>query len=84
MQNISISVTFQQITYANTFLSTKPVVSFSTHIPYDSPVFSAIEDGDLDGLIKLLSEGQASLNDRDVEGRCLLHVSAIGFLVGIY
>jgi hypothetical protein len=44
-------------------------------LPNDSPIFSLVENGDMDGLLSLLSQGKASLRDRNSFGTPLLHVS---------
>ena len=74
-QNPRIAVNFRQrLLYEGSFLK-KPALSISALLPHDSEVFHLIEEGDLSGLIRLLSLGEASLTDRDQMGRCLLHVS---------
>ena len=74
-QNPRIAVNFhQRLLYEGSFLK-KPALSISALLPHDSEVFHLIEEGDLSGLIQLLSLREASLTDRDRDGRCLLHVS---------
>ena len=65
----------QQVLYHGSFLK-KPVLTVSALLPEDSRVFQIIKEGDLEGLIRSLSLGEARLTDRDTEGRCLLNVSA--------
>ncbi|KAK3323336.1 hypothetical protein B0T19DRAFT_201627 [Cercophora scortea] len=43
--------------------------------PLDSPVFRLVTTGDLDGLLRLLAAGDASLRDHDEHGRSLLTYS---------
>ena len=74
-QNPRIAVNFhQRLLYEGSFLK-KPALSISALLPHDSEVFHLIEEGNLSGLVQLLSLGEASLTDRDQQGRCLLHVS---------
>ena len=47
-------------------------------IPPWSPIFDLCEKGDLVGIRDLLESGQASVHDRDPNGRTLLHVSGGG------
>ena len=44
-------------------------------IPNSSRIFEIVNAGDLQGLIEALENGDASLNDRDEQGRSLLNVS---------
>ena len=74
-QNPWISVDFKQsLSYEGSFLR-RPALSVSAILPHDSEVFRLIEKGDLSGLIQSLSLRKAFLTDRDIDGRCLLHVS---------
>lgn len=45
--------------------------------PRDSPIFEAALYGDFEKIVKLISDGEASLYDRDEEERTLLHVSSL-------
>lgn len=72
---IQVAVNFQQRElYEGSFLR-KPVLSFSALLPYDSKVFSLIENGDLNSLVKMFTMREACLTDRDLDGRSLLNVS---------
>ena len=74
-QNPWVSVDFKQsMSYEGSFLR-RPALSVSAILPKDSEVFRLIRNGDLNGLIKLLSLRKAFLTDRDLDGRCLLNVS---------
>ena len=76
-QNPRIAVKVQQMnSYAGTFLK-KPALSISALLPPDARIFRLIEEGDLNGLIQLLSLREAFLTDRDLEGRSLLSVSIV-------
>ena len=76
-QNPRIAVEIQQMnSYAGTFLK-KPALSISALLPCDAEPFRLIEEGDLDGLTRLLSLREAFLTDRDLEGRSLLSVSIV-------
>ena len=43
--------------------------------PRGSPIFRAASHGDFEKIVKLISDGEASLYDRDEGERTLLHVS---------
>lgn len=79
-QNPWIAVKMQQrMSYEGSFLK-KPALSISALLHPGAEVFRLIEKGDLNGLIQLLSLREASLTDRDLEGRSLLSVS-IGSII---
>lgn len=74
-QNPRIAVKIQQTnSYEGSFLK-KPALSISALLPPDAETFRLIKEGDLDGLIRLLTLREAFLTDRDLEGRSLLTVS---------
>ncbi|KAL8294547.1 hypothetical protein RB600_000472 [Gaeumannomyces tritici] len=50
-----------------------PIVAVYRVVPNNSDVFQSIKDGRLDKLIRLISDGKASLKDRDESGVSLLH-----------
>ena len=52
-----------------------PMLCVSALLPEESEVFRVIENGDLQRLQRMLWTREASLNDRDISGRCLLNVS---------
>lgn len=54
-----------------------PMLSVHVMIPDDSEIFRLIKDDNLQGVMKLLDQGRASLRDCDTKGRSLLSVSAI-------
>ena len=73
-KRIWFAIRFQQgLSYEGTFLR-KPILSFSAVVPSNSAIFKVIKANDLDGLFDLLRFGNASLTDRDPDGRCLLNV----------
>lgn len=73
-----ISVTFRQEKiekYTSTFFNnTIPRLYFSRILPEGHEIFTIIENGDLNGLTRILDARTVSLNDRDIVGRCLLSV----------
>lgn len=74
-RNFRISVSLEQaIKSGGISLSPQPTISFSAVLPEGSEVFGLAVEGDLDGLIRLFSEGKASLSDCDSSGRPLLFV----------
>lgn len=52
-----------------------PMVAVYRTVPSNSEVFLSIRKGRLDKLVGLISEGKASVRDRDEAGASLLHVS---------
>ena len=64
----------QRMLHEGSFLY-RPLLSISALLPSNSEVFSLVSEGNVPGLIKLLSSRDASLNDRDLSGRSLLNVS---------
>lgn len=75
LPNTRFSVSFQQRSTFEGSLLGKPSISFSSTLPDNSAVFLRIKDDDMEGLLKLLVEGAASLTDRDPRGCSLLNVS---------
>ncbi|KAK0512253.1 hypothetical protein JMJ35_005381 [Cladonia borealis] len=72
LQNPHIAVKILQTnSYEGSFLK-KPALSVSALLPLDAEPFRLIEEGDLNGLKRLLGLRQAFLTDRDLEGRSLL------------
>jgi hypothetical protein len=55
--------------------SLHPIVSSYNQVDNSSKVFGLVECDDLDGLMRLLAIGEASIRDCDAEGRSLLFVS---------
>jgi hypothetical protein len=70
-----MTVEFQQYIYQKQFISTSPSLIFSRMLPNTAEIFRVVSKGDLVGLLRLLRKHEASLNDRDQDGRSLLHVS---------
>jgi hypothetical protein len=58
-----------------------PVVLAYNQVESCAKVFDVVRNDDLDGLMKLLARGQASIRDCDEEGRSLLHVSIFAMIV---
>ncbi|KAF8541170.1 ankyrin repeat-containing domain protein [Trichophaea hybrida] len=69
---------FQQRVYNKGYTFLIPSVSFYPVIPVDSEIFTVVEKGDSDGLIRLLATGKGSLRDMDTVGRTLLHYACTG------
>lgn len=66
-----------QTYFAKRTLSMNPFVSIGKILPIDSPIFSLVREGDVEGLQALISQGQATLRDRDSFGTPLIHVSTL-------
>jgi len=58
-----------------------PIVVAYNHVGYDAEVIRLVRDDDLDGLMKLLARGQASIRDCDEKGRSLLHVGIFAIML---
>ncbi|KAF7503129.1 hypothetical protein GJ744_004271 [Endocarpon pusillum] len=69
----NITVYLHQITRADGFSSLYPSILVGRIRPDDSPIFSFVHDGNMDGLLSLLSQGKASLRDCNSFGTPLLH-----------
>ena len=54
-----------------------PFVSIGKTLPQDSPIFSIVKKGDVEGLQNLISRHEGTLRDRDCFGTPLLHVSGL-------
>lgn len=72
-----IVVTLHQQKFYDRVSLRNPILSFSALLPDDSRVFRLIKSGNLKGLIRMLTLGEARLSDRDSSGRSLLNVSVI-------
>lgn len=58
-----------------------PIVLAYNQVDNDAKVLELVKDDDLDGLIRHLALGQASIRDCDEAGRSLLHVSILAIAV---
>lgn len=74
-QSLRLTASLQQKVQYEGYYSLKPTLSFSAVLPVNSEVFKMAKDGNVEGLMKLLQDGEASLSDCDTAGRQLLHVS---------
>lgn len=70
----NVTVYLHQRTMADGFLSLCPSILVGRIRPDDSPIFSFVKSGYMDGLLSLLSQNKASLRDCDSFGTPLLHV----------
>lgn len=64
--------------------SETPRLCVNRVLPCDAPVFKTVQGGRVEELQALISEGKASLRDRDVNGLSLLHVSAPSEVVTVW
>jgi hypothetical protein len=71
----AMAIFFSEHMNDNSKSTIPPAVSAYNMVRNDSEVFQLIKHDDLDGLIRLLAFGQASVQDCDESGRSLLHVS---------
>jgi hypothetical protein len=62
--------------------SLHPIVSSYNQVDSSSKVFDLVERDDLNGLMRLLAVGEASIRDCDAEGRSLLFVGLITIAAG--
>jgi len=79
MHRLQIRATFLQKIKNDGSFSLLPTLAFSAVLPVDSDAFVCAKRGDLQGLLRLLNEGKASLWDCDTGGRQLLHVRKRSF-----
>ncbi|KAF8248642.1 ankyrin [Wilcoxina mikolae CBS 423.85] len=75
---LRLTASLQQKVECNGYYSLKPTLSFSAVLPLNSKVFELAKNGDVQGLLRLLSERKASLSDSDTAGRQLLHYACFG------
>jgi hypothetical protein len=61
-----------------------PVVLAYNQVSSDAKVFELVKNDDLDGFMRRLALGQASIRDCDEAGRSLLHVSFVAFNVVVH
>ncbi len=71
----NVTVNFHQRLLADGYFSLYPSISVGMTLPRDSPIFNIVQNGDLNALQSMLSQGKASLRDRNSDGTPLLHVS---------
>ena len=69
------STSFLQKWTEDGYFSLKPALSFCAIVPDNSHIFTLTREGDLEGMIKHIQQGYASLTDCDSRGRTLLNVS---------
>lgn len=73
----ALAVFFSEQWNGQTTSAIPPTVLAYRMVSNDAEVFKLIRDDDLDGLLRLLACGYASIHDCDERGRSLLHVSAL-------
>jgi hypothetical protein len=66
---------FRVVFDVSPYLDPSATITYQAMIPNDSKVFKIAESGKVEDLIGLLKNGDASLTDRDEEGRSILNVS---------
>lgn len=60
-----------------------PIVLAYNQVNSGAQVFKFVEKDDLEGFLRHLALGQASIRDCDEVGRSLLHVSLVAFNMGV-
>lgn len=71
----ALAVFFRESIDGNSKITRPPTVLAYNMVSNDSKIFELIRHDDLDSLMRLLADGQASIRDCDESGRSLLHVS---------
>lgn len=66
---------YQRMSSEGSYLVIPPMLSVHVMIPDNSEIFRLIKNDDLQGVVKLMEQGRASLRDCDMKGRSLLSVS---------
>jgi hypothetical protein len=61
-----------------------PVVLAYDQVSSDAKVFELVKNDDLDGFVRRLALGQASIRNCDEAGHSLLHVSFVAFNVVVH
>ena len=72
-----IDVRFHQKAMPHGYCSISPSISVGMVLPNDSPVFSLVRNGDVEGLLSLFRQGKVSIRDHSSFGTPLLHVSSL-------
>jgi hypothetical protein len=70
-----VNVQFNQKVMPHGYCSVSPSISVGMVLPDDSPVFSLVRNGDVEGLLSLFRQGKASIRDHSSFGIPLLFVS---------
>lgn len=73
----ALAVFFSEHWNGQTISTIPPTVMAYRMVSNDAEVFKLIRDDDLDGLLRRLACGHASIRDCDERSRSLLHVSAL-------
>ncbi|KAF2229856.1 ankyrin [Viridothelium virens] len=68
-----VTVQLLQTCFHSAMLSSNPFVAVGKTLPMDSPLFSLVWEGNVEGLQAFIADGQATLRDRNVHGAPLLH-----------
>lgn len=68
-----VDVRFHQNVMPHGYCSISPSISVGMILPDDSPVFSLVRNGDVEGLLSLFRQGKASIRDHTSFGTPLLH-----------
>ena len=72
-----VDVRFHQNVMPHGYCSISPSISVGMILPDDSPVFSLVRNGDVEGLLSLFRQGKASIRDHTSFGAPLLHVGSL-------
>jgi len=72
-----VDVRFHQNVMPHGYYSISPSISVGMVLPDDSPVFSLVRNGDIEGLLSLFRQGKASIRDHNSFGTPLLFVSSL-------
>ncbi|KAF4971009.1 hypothetical protein FSARC_2112 [Fusarium sarcochroum] len=67
----------------DSFTSILPRITVCNVMPEDSPVFQIASSGSVEDLMKLISEGKASIHDHDTNGWSLLHEQMLRRVINI-
>ncbi|KAL9083914.1 MAG: hypothetical protein Q9165_008321 [Trypethelium subeluteriae] len=69
-----VTVQLLQTSFQRGILASNPFVAVGKILPNDSPLFSLVRKGDVEGLQAFIAGGKATLRDRDIDGIPLLDV----------
>ena len=71
----ALAVFFSEYRNCRSTITIPPTVLAYNTVSNDAEVFQLLQSDDLDGLLRLLASGEATIRDCDESGRSLLHVS---------
>ena len=76
-----VTISYIEQLYQDRATKIGPSILLSPVLPKDAEVFCAVRNGNLDALKRLLVDRKATLSTRDQDGRCLLNVCSLQYIL---